>query len=125
MTERKALFLRTAKSDFKNGKASLNYLRDWKKNVDDKLMAFSKNWRSKNPNKIPTLEDELKVGVNSYFTSCVLVEYIVDTYGLPKFVSAIRNIGKGENQSKAFQSALGKNIEEIFAEWHAFLNDSN
>jgi len=125
VTERKDLFLRTAKADLKNGKASLNYLRDWEKNVDDKLMAFSKNWRIKNPNKIPTLEDELQAGVNSYFTSCVLIEYIIDTYGLPKFVSAIRNIGNGDNQSKAFQSALGKNIEEIFAEWHAFLNNSN
>jgi hypothetical protein len=125
MTERKALFLRTAKSDLKNGKASLSYLRDWKKNVDDKLLAFSKKWRSKNPNKIPALEDELKVGVNSYFTSCVLVEYIIDAYGLPKFVSAIRNIGKGESQSEAFQSALGKKIEEIFAEWHNFLDTSN
>lgn len=125
MTERKALFLRVAKSDLKNGKASLNYLRDWQKNVNDKLWAFSKNWRSKNPNKSPTLEDELQVGVNSYFTSCVLVEYIIDTYGVPKFVSAIRNIGKGDTQSKAFQNALGKSIEEIFSDWHAFLENAN
>jgi hypothetical protein len=54
----------------------------------------------------------------------VLIEYLVDTYGLPKLISAIRNIGKGVPQSKAFQSALGKNIEEIFAEWHVFLNNS-
>lgn len=92
--------------------------------MDISLRAFSKNWRLKNPNKYPSLEDELQVGVNSYYPSCVLIEYLIDTYGLPKFVSAIRNIGKGDNQSKAFQSAMGKDIEEIFAEWHAFLNSS-
>lgn len=125
VTKRKELFLRTAKADLKNGKASLNYLQDWKKNVDDKLMAFSENWRLKHPNKSPTLEDELQVGVNTYFTSCVFVEYIIDTYGLAKFVNAIRNIGNGDTQSKAFQNAFGKNIEAIFADWHAFLNTSN
>ncbi len=121
--EKKDLFLRIAKDDLKNGKATLSYLRDWKNNVDDKLMAFSKNWRHKNPNKSPTLEDELQVGVNSYYTSCVLVEYIIDTYGLPKFVSAIRNIGKGDNQSEAFRNAMGIDIEDIFSKWHAFLNN--
>jgi hypothetical protein len=121
VADKKGLSLRIAKDDLKNGNASLNYLRDWKNNVQDKLVAFSNTWRVKNPNKEPSLEDELKAGVNSYYTSCVLIEYLLDTYGLPKLVGAIRNIGKGVPQSKAFQSALGKNIEEIFTEWHASL----
>jgi len=124
VADKKTLSFRIAKTDFKNGKASLNYLRDWKNNVQDKLVAFSNSWRLKNPNKEPSLDDELNAGVNSYYTSLVLIEYLLDTYGLPKLVSAIRNIGKGDSQSKAFQCALGKNIEEIFAEWHAFLNNS-
>ena len=123
--QKKQLSLNIAKADLKNGYASLDYLRNWQKNVNDRLWVFSQNWRKKYPNKYPSLEDELKVGVNSYYTSCVFIEYLIEVYGLPKFVSAIRNIGNGDNQSIAFQKAMGKAIENIFVDWHAFLNQSN
>ncbi len=121
LNELNALSNKIAKEDFKSGKASLAYLRNWEKNVREKQRQFDKKWRNENPGKTPTLEDFIQGGYRTYFTSYSFVKAFMDKYGLSQLLRAIRDIGKGTSQSEAFKMVTGKTLDELISEWHASL----
>lgn len=116
-----ALSQNIAQEDLKSGKASLNYLQNWERNVREKQREFIKNWRAENPRKTATLDDFIKGGYRTYFTSYSFVKSFDDKYGLPQLLNVLRSIGKGKSQAEAFLSISGQPLSVIVSEWHASL----
>jgi len=123
LEELNALSNKIAMEDFKNGKASLAYLRDWEKNVREKQRQFAEKWRTENSGKTPTLDNFITGGYRTYFTSYSFVKVFMDKYSLSQLQRAIRNIGEGKSQSEAFKMVTGKNLSELISEWHSSLSN--
>ncbi len=110
-----------AKEDLRNGKASLDYLRDFENNVRREQREWNKKWRKENPGKFPTQDDFIKTGARTYFTAYSLIKAFKDKYGLPKLLDVVRSMGAGESQSDAFEKVMGQSLDEFVSEWHASL----
>ena len=107
-----------AKQDIKDGKASLTYLRDWENNVRQKQRQFIKNWKRENPGENPGLEDFIKGGYRTYFTSYSFFKTFTDKYSLSLMLDILGNIGAGDTQAEAFQKITGESLDKFILEWH-------
>lgn len=116
-----ALSQKIAKEDYLSGKASLDYLRDWEKNVRAKQIQFIKKWKKENPGKIPALNDFIKGGFRSYFTSYSFIHTFKSKYGFSQLLEFVREIGSGNSQPEAFQKVTGQSIDDFVKDWHSSL----
>jgi tetratricopeptide (TPR) repeat protein len=60
--------------------------------------------------------------VVAYYQSAVTIEYLVQRYGFPKIVEALKLYGKGKETPEVLQTITGKTIAQLDAEFRAFLD---
>ncbi len=59
--------------------------------------------------------------VVAYYQSAVTVEYLIQTYGFPKIVEALKLFGKGKETPEVLKAITGKSIAELDAAFRAYL----
>ena len=59
--------------------------------------------------------------VVAYYQSAVTIEYLVQTYGFPKIVEALKLFGKGKESPEVLQLITGKAIAQLDAEFRKYL----
>ncbi len=59
--------------------------------------------------------------VVAYYQSAVTIEYLVQTYGFPKIVDALKRFGKGAETPEVLQAITGKSIAVLDAEFRKYL----
>ncbi|MDX2088370.1 MAG: tetratricopeptide repeat protein [Kofleriaceae bacterium] len=60
--------------------------------------------------------------VVAYYQSAVTIEFLVQKYGFPKFVEALKLFGKGKETPEVLQVITGKSIAQLDTEFRAFLD---
>lgn len=67
------------------------------------------------------MQPDTSAVVVAYFLSAVTVEYLVQTYGFPKIVEALKLFGKGKESPEVLASITGKKIADLDAEFRVYL----
>jgi cellulose synthase operon protein C len=67
------------------------------------------------------MQPDASAVVVAYYQSAVTVEYLVQTYGFPKIVEALKLFGKGRETPDVLQTITGKPIAQVDAEFRKYL----
>lgn len=67
------------------------------------------------------MQPDASAVVVAYFLSSVTVEYLVQTYGFPKIVEALKLFAKGKESPEVLQLITGKKIADLDAEFRVYL----
>ena len=67
------------------------------------------------------MQPDANAVVVAYYQSAVTIEYLVQTYGFPKIVEALKLYGKGKESPEVLQTITGKTIAQLDTEFRAFL----
>ncbi|HET9620558.1 MAG TPA: tetratricopeptide repeat protein [Kofleriaceae bacterium] len=59
--------------------------------------------------------------VVAYYQSAVTIEYLVQTYGFPKIVEALKLFGKGKETAEVLQAITGKSIAQLDGDFRKYL----
>lgn len=68
------------------------------------------------------MQPDASAVVVAYYQSAVTIEYLVQTYGFPKIVQALKLFGKGKETPEVLQIITGKSIAQLDAEFRAYLD---
>lgn len=68
------------------------------------------------------MQPDANAVVVAYYQSAVTIEYIVQTYGFPKIVDALKLFGKGKETPEVLQAITGKPIAALDAEFRKYLD---
>jgi tetratricopeptide (TPR) repeat protein len=60
--------------------------------------------------------------VIAYQQSSLVIAYLVDTYGFPKIVEALKMFGAGKKEEDVFPTITGKKLEQLDEEFKAYLH---
>jgi tetratricopeptide (TPR) repeat protein len=60
--------------------------------------------------------------VVAYYQSAVTIEYLVQTYGFPKIVEALKLYGKGRETPEVLQAITGKTVAQLDTDFHQYLD---
>ncbi len=67
------------------------------------------------------MQPDTSAVVVAYYQSAVTIEYIVQTYGFPKVVEALKLFGKGSETPDVLQAITGKPIAQLDTEFRKYL----
>jgi cellulose synthase operon protein C len=67
------------------------------------------------------MQPDTSAVVVAYFLSAVTVEYLVQTYGFPKIVEALKLFAKGQETPAVLAAITGKKVAELDAEFRRYL----
>ena len=67
------------------------------------------------------MQPDTNAVVVAYYQSAVTIEYIVQTYGFPKIVDALKLFGKGKETPEVLKVITGKSIAQLDAEFRKYL----
>ncbi|MEZ4360941.1 MAG: tetratricopeptide repeat protein [Kofleriaceae bacterium] len=67
------------------------------------------------------MQPDASAVVVAYFLSAVTIEYLVQTYGFPKIVEALKLFAKGQETPAVLAAMTGKKIAELDAEFRVYL----
>lgn len=67
------------------------------------------------------MQPDTSAVVVAYFLSAVTIEYLVQTYGFPKIVEALKLFGKGKETPEVLQIITGKKIVDLDADFRRYL----
>ena len=67
------------------------------------------------------MQPDVNAVVVAYYQSAVTIEYIVQTYGFPKIVAALKMFGKGMETPEVLQAITGKPLATLDAEFRKYL----
>ncbi|MBC7974652.1 MAG: tetratricopeptide repeat protein [Myxococcales bacterium] len=67
------------------------------------------------------MQPDASAVVVAYYQSAVTIEYLVQTYGFPKIVDALKRFGKGAETPEVLQAITGKSIAVLDAEFRKYL----
>ena len=65
------------------------------------------------------MQPDTNAVVVAYYQSAVTIEYLVQTYGFPKIVEALKLFGKGKETPEVLQAITGKTIAQLDADFRA------
>jgi tetratricopeptide (TPR) repeat protein len=68
------------------------------------------------------LQPDTSAVVVAYYQSAVIIEYLVQTYGFPKIVEALKLFGKGMETNDVLQAITGKSIAQLDADFRKYLD---
>ena len=68
------------------------------------------------------MQPDANAVVVAYYQSAVTIEYLVQTYGFPKIVEALKLFGKGKETPEVLQIITGKSIAQLDGEFRTFLD---
>ena len=60
--------------------------------------------------------------VVAYYQSAVTIEYLIQTYGFPRIVDALKLFGKGKETPEVLQAITGKTIAQLDTDFHKYLD---
>ena len=67
------------------------------------------------------MQPDVSAVVVAYYQSAVTVEYLIQTYGFPKIVEALKQFGKGLETPDVLQGITGKSMAVLDAEFRKYL----
>jgi tetratricopeptide (TPR) repeat protein len=96
---------------------------DWRRENDADLYGALAN------NALPSigslnsefLQPDPSAVVVAYYQSAVTIEYLVQTYGFPKIVEALKLFGKGKETPEVLQQITGKPVAQLDADFRKYL----
>ncbi|MGE0398914.1 MAG: tetratricopeptide repeat protein [Kofleriaceae bacterium] len=68
------------------------------------------------------MQPDANAVVVAYYQSAVTIEFLVQGYGFPKIVEALKLFGKGKETPEVLQAITGKTIAQLDTEFRAFLD---
>jgi tetratricopeptide (TPR) repeat protein len=68
------------------------------------------------------MQPDANAVVVAYYQSAVTIEYLVQTYGFPKIVEALKLFGKGRDTAEVLQAITGKSIAVLDGEFRKYLD---
>jgi cellulose synthase operon protein C len=68
------------------------------------------------------LQPDTNAVVVAYYQSAVTIEYLVQTYGFPKIVEALKLFGQGKESAAVLQAITGKTIAQLDVDFRQYLN---
>ncbi|MBA3451829.1 MAG: tetratricopeptide repeat protein [Deltaproteobacteria bacterium] len=68
------------------------------------------------------MQPDTSAVIVAYYQSAVTVEYLVQAYGFPKIVEALKLFGKGKETPEVLQLITGKTIAQLDAEFRSYLD---
>jgi tetratricopeptide (TPR) repeat protein len=68
------------------------------------------------------MQPDASAVVVAYYQSAVTVEYLVQTYGFPKIVEALKLFGKGSETPAVLKAITGKSVAALDAEFRKYLD---
>jgi len=68
------------------------------------------------------MQPDASAVVVAYYQSAVTIEYLIQTYGFPKIVDALKLYGKGAETPAVLQSITGKSMAVLDAEFRKYLD---
>ena len=97
---------------------------DWRRENDADLYGAVAN------NALPSIgnlnsefmQPDTSAVVVAYYQSAVTIEYLVQTYGFPKIVEALKLFGKGQETGEVLQAITGKTIAQLDADFRKYLD---
>ena len=96
---------------------------DWRRENDQDLYGAVANG---NLPSIGDLNSELmqpdpQAVVVAYYQSAVTIEYLINTYGFPKIVDALKLYGKGKETPEVLQAITGRPMQQLDSEFRKYL----
>jgi hypothetical protein len=96
---------------------------DWRRENDQDLYGAMSN------GSLPSIGDlnsefmqpDSQAVVVAYFQSAVTIEYLVQTYGFPKIVEALKMFGKGKETPEVLKAITGKTIPQLDTDFRKYL----
>lgn len=67
------------------------------------------------------MQPDVNAVVVAYYQSAVTIEYLIQTYGFPKIVEALKQFGKGAETPEVLQRISGKSMPVLDAEFRKYL----
>ncbi len=67
------------------------------------------------------MQPDVNAVVVAYYQSAVTIEYLIQTYGFPKIVEALKQFGKGAETPEVLQGITGKSMAVLDAEFRKYL----
>jgi hypothetical protein len=67
------------------------------------------------------MQPDASAVVVAYYQSAVTIEYLIQTYGFPKIVDALKRFAKGAETPEVLQAITGKSIAVLDAEFRKYL----
>jgi tetratricopeptide (TPR) repeat protein len=97
---------------------------DWRRENDADLYGAVAN------NTLPSIgnlnsefmQPDSNAVVVAYYQSAVTIEYLVQTYGFPKIVDALKRFGRGEETAAVLQAITGKPIAQLDLDFRKYLD---
>jgi Tfp pilus assembly protein PilF len=97
---------------------------DWRRENDADLYGAVAN------NVLPSIGDlnsefmqpDTSAVVVAYYQSAVTVEWLIDTYGFPKIVDALKLYGQGKESTEVLKTITGKSIAQLDTEFRKYLD---
>jgi tetratricopeptide (TPR) repeat protein len=68
------------------------------------------------------MQPDANAVVVAYYQSAVTIEFLVQKYGFPKIVEALKLFGAGKESPEVLQTITGKSIAQLDTEFRAFLD---
>ncbi|MDB4960591.1 MAG: repeat-containing protein [Myxococcales bacterium] len=68
------------------------------------------------------MQPDTNAVIVAYYQSAVTIEYLVQAYGFPKIVEALKLFGKGKETPEVLQTITGKSIAQLDGEFRAYLD---
>lgn len=97
---------------------------DWRRENDADLYGAVANQALPSIGNLNSefMQPDTSAVVVAYYQSAVTIEYLVQTYGFPKIVLALKLFGKGTETAAVLQAITGKTIAELDTELRRYLD---
>jgi len=96
---------------------------DWRRENDADLYGALANGTLPSIGSLNSefLQPDANAVVVAYYQSAVTIEYLIQTYGFPKIVEALKLYGKGSETADVLQAITGKPVAQLDAEFRKYL----
>jgi tetratricopeptide (TPR) repeat protein len=96
---------------------------DWRRENDSDLYGAVANGTLSSIGELNSefMQPDAAAVVVAYYQSAVTIEYLIQTYGFPKIVEALKLYGKGRETPEVLQTITGKPLAQVDAEFRKYL----
>lgn len=97
---------------------------DWRRENDSDLYGAVANGTLSSIGDLNSefMQPDASAVVVAYYQSAVTIEYLIQTYGFPKIVEALKLFGKGSETADVLHAITGKTIAQLDTEFRRYLD---
>ena len=97
---------------------------DWRRENDADLYGAVANGTLPSIGSLNSefMQPDTSAVIVAYYQSAVTIEYLVQAYGFPKIVEALKLFGKGKETPEVLQLITGKSIAQLDGDFRAYLD---